>query len=203
MQLIHLTNQTIRTLLVVLLLTLLAACNREYQFNGIAYDPPLPMPALNGTRQDGSAFTIADIKGKVTLLYFGYTQCPDVCPLTMAQLATIYRQMGEDADKMRVVFVSTDPERDTPAQLTDYLSRFDASFWGVQVPLANLAGTLKAYGGLAEKDPLAEGKSPDQYTVTHSNWIYAIDKKGNLRLLFSMQLQPQQIIDDLHHLLTE
>jgi protein SCO1/2 len=121
----------------------------------------------------------------------------------MAQIASIYRQMGDEAQNMQVIFISTDPERDTPAQLTDYVNRFDASFWGVQVPLSDLAATMKAYGGLAEKDPLAEGKSADQYTVTHSDWIYAIDKEGNLRLLFSLQLQPQQIMDDLHALLAE
>lgn len=200
---VALTSSARQIFLLLLLLFVLAACSREQEFNGVAYDPAKAAPALNGTRQDGSAFQIADTKGKVTLLYFGYTQCPDICPLTMAQITSIYRQMGDETDNIRVIFVSTDPERDTPEKLTEYLNRFDVNFWGVQVPLANLAETLKAYGGLAEKDPLAEGNSPDQYTVSHSNWIYAIDKDGNLRLLFSSQLQPQQIIDDLHSLLNE
>ncbi|MFN8441073.1 MAG: SCO family protein [Caldilineaceae bacterium] len=189
--------------LALLLILTIAACRKEHEFYGIAYNPPIAAPALNGIRENGSTFHIEDAQGKLTLLYFGYTQCPDVCPLTMAQIASIYRDMGDDAQNMRVIFVSTDPERDTPAQLTDYLSRFDTSFWGVQIPLSDLAATMKAYGGLAEKDPLAKGKAPDQYTVTHSDWIYAIDKEGNLRLLFSMQLQPPQIKEDLQALLAE
>lgn len=189
--------------LLLLLILTIAACRKDHEFYGVAYNPPIAAPALNGTRQDGSTFHIEDVKGKLALLYFGYTQCPDVCPLTMAQITSIYRQMGDEAKNIQVIFVSTDPERDTPAQLTDYLNRFDASFWGIQVPLSDLAATMKAYGGLAEKDPLAEGKAPDQYTVTHSDWIYALDKAGNLRLLFSMQLQPQQIQEDLQALLAE
>ena len=190
-------------ILLFLLSQLLIGCNREPDFNGVVYDPPIVAPALNGVDQTGSPFNLEELHGKVLLLYFGYTKCPDICPLTMGQIATIYRQLGAKAENLQVVFVSTDPERDTPEQIANYIQLFDASFLGVQIPAADLAGVLKTYGGLAEKDPLPEGKSKDQYTVTHSNWIYAIDSAGKLRLLFSSQLQAQQIVDDLLYLLNE
>lgn len=190
-------------ILLFLLSQLLIGCNREPDFNGVVYNPPIVAPALHGVDQAGNPFKLEDLRGKVLLLYFGYTTCPDICPLTMGQIATIYHQLGAKAENLQVIFVSTDPERDTPQQIAHYVQLFDASFLGVQIPATNLADVLKGYMGMAEKDRLPEGKSPEQYTITHSNWIYAIDGAGKLRVLFSAQLQTQQIVDDLLYLLNE
>lgn len=195
-----------RSLLVLLLLVLVSlytACGREYEFNGIVYNPPMAAPEIDGLSKTGEAFQIDSLKGNVVLLYFGYTNCPDVCPLTMGQISTIFHQLGDDASDLRIVFASTDPERDTPVALARYLDLFDPSFLGVQIPPSNLADVMQAYGGLAEKDPIPEKKSADRYTVTHSNWIYAIDRQGDLRLIFSSQLQTQQILEDVQYLLNE
>lgn len=199
------TNRISSAVIALVLISsqLIAGCNRQHEFNGIVYNPPIVAPAINGLDQNGEPFTIERTKGFVTLLFFGYTNCPDICPLTMGQITTIYRQIGEESADLRVIFASTDPERDTPPVLAQYINLFDPSFLAVQIPQSELTTVMEAYGGLAEKDPLAEGKAADQYTVTHSNWIYAIDRAGNLRLLFSSQLQMGQIVDDLKSLLSE
>ena len=167
------------------------------------YNPPIVAPELQGIDQKGEPFSMDKVKGKVTLLFFGYTNCPDVCPLTMGQITTIYRQLSADSNELSVIFASTDPERDTPQVLAQYIDLFDSSFWGVQIPQTALAEVMSAYSGLAQKDELPEGKTAEQYTITHSNWIYAIDREGNLRLIFSSQLQTQQIADDVKYLLSE
>lgn len=188
---------------------LLVACGSAHEFNGIVYNPPIVAPELQGIDQTGEPFSMDKVKGKVTLLFFGYTNCPDVCPLTMGQITTIYRQLSADSNDLAesndlsVIFASTDPERDTPQVLAQYIDLFDSSFWGVQIPQTALAEVMSAYSGLAQKDELPEGKTAEQYTITHSNWIYAIDREGNLRLIFSSQLQTQQIADDVKYLLSE
>ena len=182
---------------------LFVACGSAHEFNGIVYNPPIVAPELQGLDQKGEPFSMDKVKGKVTLLFFGYTNCPDVCPLTMGQITTIYRQLSADSNELSVIFASTDPERDTPQVLAQYIDLFDSSFWGVQIPQTALAEVMSAYSGLAQKDELPEGKTAEQYTITHSNWIYAIDRDGNLRLIFSSQLQTQQIADDVKYLLSE
>lgn len=182
---------------------LFVACGSAHEFNGIVYNPPIVAPELQGIDQKGEPFSMDKVKGKVTLLFFGYTNCPDVCPLTMGQITTIYRQLSADSNELSVIFASTDPERDTPQVLAQYIDLFDSSFWGVQIPQTALAEVMSAYSGLAQKDELPEGKTAEQYTITHSNWIYAIDREGNLRLIFSSQLQTQQIADDVKYLLSE
>lgn len=182
---------------------LFVACGSAHEFNGIVYNPPIVAPELQGIDQKGEPFSMDKVKGKVTLLFFGYTNCPDVCPLTMGQITTIYRQLSADSNELSVIFASTDPERDTPQVLAQYIDLFDSSFWGVQIPQTALAEVMSAYSGLAQKDELPEGKTAEQYTITHSNWIYAIDRDGNLRLIFSSQLQTQQIADDVKYLLSE
>ena len=190
---------------VVLLLVLLlfASCSKARQFNGTPYDPILPAPKLEGTNWDGQPFAMSDLRGKVVLLFFGYTFCPDVCPLTLAEMKAVVAELGEDAKNVAVVFVSTDPERDTPERLAPYMQAFDPSFYGVSVPLDALETVKKDYGVYAEKRLLENSQSATDYLIDHTGWTYLIDGAGNLRAIFSVDMSPEQIVPDVTYLVDE
>ncbi|MGR4869203.1 SCO family protein [Variovorax sp. LARHSF232] len=129
---------------------------------------------------NGATRTLADFKGKVVVLFFGYAQCPDVCPTTMTEMTQVKQQLGADADKLQVVFVTVDPERDTPEVMKAYMSAFDPSFVAL-VPssteqLAALAKDFKVYY------KKVEGKTPTSYSMDHSAASFVYDPQGRLRL---------------------
>ncbi len=189
---------------VLLLVVLsLAACSKEHQFTGTPYDPILPAPELEGTNWDGQPFAISDLRGKVVLLFFGYTFCPDVCPLTLAEMKAVVAELGEDAKDVAVVFVSTDPERDTPERLAPYMQAFDPSFYGVNVPLEALDAVKKDYGVYAEKRFLENSQSTTDYLIDHTGWTYLIDGASNLRAIYSVDMSPEQIAPDVAYLVDE
>jgi protein SCO1 len=133
------------------------------------------------TDQNGKAVTDASLKGKPTLIFFGYTHCPDVCPTTMAELSQALQQLGpEDAKRVQVLFVTVDPERDTPQLLAQYVPAFNPSFVGLrpanEEQLAKLAKDFRVYYA---KVP---GKTPDSYTMDHTAASYVFDTDGKLRL---------------------
>lgn len=191
------------TLVLGFILFLSACGNQEQEFHGIRYKPPIAAPEIKGVNWDGTSFHIADLNGKVALLFFGYTNCPDVCPLTMAKLASVYTKLGDQSTELQVVMVTTDPERDTPETLATYIKIFNPSFLAIQPAATDLAALLKAYGGLASKDPPQSGAAEDQYLVSHSNTVYVIDRVGNLRLVFPPEIDLNLIIEDLRLLLNE
>lgn len=129
---------------------------------------------------NGKPRTLADFKGKVVVLFFGFTQCPDVCPTTMSELAQIKQSLGADGDKVQGLFVSIDPERDTPEVLRAYMTGFDPSFLGLYAgspeQLAELARKFKIYY------KRVDGKTPGSYTMDHTAASYVYDPQGNLRL---------------------
>ncbi len=130
--------------------------------------------------QNGQLRTLADFKGKVVGVFFGYTQCPDVCPTTLAEWVEIKRQLGADGDRLQGIFITVDPERDTPDMLKTYLANFDSSFIAL-VPgnaeeLAQIAKDYKVYY------KRVEGRTPTSYTMDHSAGTYLYDPQGRLRL---------------------
>lgn len=127
----------------------------------------------------------------MVLLFFGYTFCSDVCPLTLAEMKAVVAELGEDAKNVAVVFVSTDPERDTPERLAPYMQAFDPSFYGVNVPLEALDAVKKDYGVYAEKRFLENSQSTTDYLIDHTGWTYLIDGVGNLRLPSIPSICPQ------------
>lgn len=131
------------------------------------------------TDPDGQTRSLKDFKGKVVVVFFGFTQCPDVCPATMAELAEVKRQLGPDGDKLQGVFITVDPERDTPELLKAYMGNFDPSFVALSTPVDKLPALAKDYKLYYKK---VEGKTPGSYTMDHSAGSYVYDTQGRLRL---------------------
>ena len=146
----------------------------------------------------GVTRSLADFRGKAVVLFFGYTQCPDVCPTTLATLAQAMQRLGPNADRVQVLFVTIDPERDTPALLAQYVPAFDPRFLGLRGDAAATARTAKEFKILYEKVP---GATPGSYTMDHSAGTYIFDPKGRLRLYVAYGQGPEVYAHDLKLLL--
>ncbi|GJG95913.1 SCO family protein [Cupriavidus pauculus] len=148
----------------------------------------------------GKTRTLGDFKGKVVLMFFGYTHCPDVCPTTMVELKQVMEQMGPDADKVQVLFVTVDPERDTAALMAQYVPAFDARFLGLRpADEAALKQVTKDFKVYYAKVP---GSSPNNYTMDHSAGSYVFDQNGQLRLFIRHGQGPEPIAHDLKALMS-
>jgi protein SCO1/2 len=153
---------------------------------------------LNLLDQNGQVRKIKDFSGKLLVVFFGYTQCPDVCPTTMQELAEVKRLLGADGDKLQAVFVTVDPERDTTELLKAYVENFDASFVALrptpeQLPL--IAKEFKIYF------KRVEGKTPTSYTMDHSAGSYTFDTQGKVRLFNRYGMGPEALAHDFKLLL--
>lgn len=148
---------------------------------------------------DGKVRTLADFKGKVVVMFFGYTQCPDVCPTTLTEMQQVMSLMGSQSDKVQVLFVTVDPERDTAAILKQYVPAFDPRFLGLRpvddTALEKVAKDFKIY---YKKAP---GTSPGSYTMDHTAGSYAFDPQGRLRLYIKHAQGPETLAHDLKELL--
>lgn len=131
------------------------------------------------TDHNGQVRQLSDFKGKVVVLFFGYTQCPDVCPTSMAELAEVKKALGKDGERLQGLFVTVDPERDTPQVLKGYMANFDPSFLALRPTPAEMEQMAKDYKVYFKK---AEGKTATSYTMDHSAGSYVYDTKGQLRL---------------------
>jgi protein SCO1/2 len=133
--------------------------------------------------QNGEPFSDTDLRGKSFLVFFGFTHCPDVCPTTLFDISEIMRNLGKDADRTAAVFITVDPERDTPAALKEYLSSFDPHVRGLSGDLADIAAVAKAYRVYYRKVPLEGG----DYTMDHTAIVYLMDKEGRFVSPFNMR----------------
>ncbi len=150
------------------------------------------------TDHTGKPRSLADFKGKAVLVFFGYTQCPDVCPTTMAAMATVMQQLGKDADRLQVLFITVDPERDTQALLAKYVPAFDPRFLGLRGDAAATAKVAKEFKVFFQKVP---GKEPGSYTVDHTSGSYVFDPQGHIRLFVRNDQGPAPIVHDIKLLL--
>lgn len=148
--------------------------------------------------QNGKVRTMADFKGKVTVVFFGYTQCPDVCPTTMAELAQVKKSLGKDGDRLQGVFITIDPERDTPELLKAYLTAFDPSFIALRGTLEQTAAAAKDFKVYYAKVP---SKSADTYTMDHTAGSYVFDEAGRLRLFTKYGGGAEALAADLKNLI--
>jgi protein SCO1/2 len=155
---------------------------------------------LNLTDQDGHARSLADFKGKVLVVFFGYTQCPDVCPTTMAEVAEVKRSLGADGDKVQGIFVTIDPERDTAALLKAYLASFDPSFVGLRGSAEQTQAAAKEFKVFFAKVP---GKTPETYTMDHTAASFIFDTEGRVRVYARYGAGAQPLADDIKLLLAE
>lgn len=147
---------------------------------------------------DGKVRTIADFKGKAVLVFFGFAQCPDVCPTTMAELAQVKKQLGADGERIQGVFITVDPERDTPEVLKGYVQNFDPSFVALRGTPEQTLATAKAFKIFYEKVP---GKTPGSYTVNHTAASYVFDPQGRVRLYVRYGSGPEALAADFRQLL--
>jgi protein SCO1/2 len=150
------------------------------------------------TDHTGKPRTLADFKGKAVVLFFGYTQCPDVCPTTMAEMAAVMKELGPLADKVQVLFVTIDPERDTQALLAQYIPAFDPHFLGLYGDQAATEKTAKEFKVFYQKVP---GKTPGSYTMDHTAGSYVFDPQGRIRLFIRHGQGAAPIAHDLKLLL--
>jgi protein SCO1 len=160
---------------------------------GSALGRDFALPDFNGKPR-----TLADFHGKVVVMFFGYTHCPDVCPTTLAELAETMKRLGPDADRVQVLFVTVDPERDTPAALAQYVPAFDKRFLALRGDDDAVAATAKEYKVIYQKQP---SSTPGSYTVDHSAGTYIYDPQGRLRLYVSYGQGPDVFTHDIKALL--
>ena len=159
---------------------------------------PIAMPSAVGgpfnlVDQNGKSITDQDMKGKPFLVFFGFTHCPDVCPTTLFDVSEVFRALGADAKGVRALFVTVDPERDTPAVLKDYLSSFDPRIVGVTGDEASIAAAEKAYRVYAKKVPTDGGS----YTMDHTAIVYLMNKDGRFVTPFNTKRRPEEAAADL------
>jgi protein SCO1/2 len=153
---------------------------------------------LNLTDQNGQVRKLKDFSGKLVVVFFGYTQCPDVCPTTMQELAEVKGLLGPDGDKLQAVFVSVDPERDTTELLKAYVENFDASFVALRPTQEQLPAIAKEFKIYFKR---VEGKTPTSYTMDHSAGSYTFDTQGRVRLFNRYGMGAQALADDFKLLL--
>jgi protein SCO1/2 len=148
---------------------------------------------------DGKLRTLADFRGKAVVVFFGYTQCPDVCPTTMLEMAQVMKQLGPDADKVQVLFITLDPERDTAEVLRQYVPAFDPHFMGLRGDAAQTQKVAQDFKVFYQKVP---GKTPGSYTMDHTAGTYVYDPQGRVRLFIRYGQPVDSIAHDLRILLS-
>lgn len=168
-------------------------------FRGTAYVEPYPVASdFVLTRLAGSQFRLSQMRGKVVLLFFGYTSCPDVCPTTMAELKQALEKVGAKADQVQVVYVTVDPQRDTPERVQEYVNHFNPDFIGLSGSEAELENVWNDYGIFRE---IVDGTSAAGYLVNHTARVTMIDQQGHLRVSFPFDTPVESIVHDLELLL--
>lgn len=171
----------------------------ETGFHGGVLNPPQPAPDFALVDQHGRTFRLRDHSGKVVVLFFGYTTCPDVCPGTLAHYRRVKEMLGEDAERVEFVFVTVDPERDTTERLGEYVSIFDPEFYGLTGDRAVLERVWADYGVYAER--VDDPDSPVGYWMNHTSLSYVVDPRGDLRLAHLFGTPVEHVVEDLRKLL--
>jgi protein SCO1 len=194
----NIANYLISTSVICIFLFLTACSDPKPQFKsvdvtGADYSQNFSLPD-----QLGKTRTMADFKGKVVVVFFGFAQCPDVCPTTMAELAEVKKMLGKDGDKLQAIFITVDPERDTPEVLKAYMANFDPSFLALRGTLDETAATAKHFKTYFKK---VDGKTPGSYTMDHSAGSYVFDTQGRVRLYTRYGSGAAALADDIKLLL--
>ena len=193
-----------RALILAAMLAALSACGRN--------EAPPPEPKFLATDITGAPWgrdfsltdhtgkvrTLADFRGKIVAIFFGYTHCPDVCPTTLSDFAMAIRELGADGERVQVLFVTVDPERDTPELLAKYVPSFNPSFLGMYTDANSLAGLAREFKVVYQKSSV---KGPGEYLIDHSAGTYVYDSQGRLRLHIAYGTGPAAIAQDLRILL--
>lgn len=171
-------------------------------FHGTAYNPPAPAPTLSLTDHTGQPAALSDYRGTPVLLFFGFTNCPDVCPLTLSKLGRVTSALGRDSADVRIVLVTVDPARDTPETLARYVRRFGPRVTGLTGDAETLRQVQAAYGvyaGRPAADAAHTGMAHQE--MAHTDAVYGIDRQGQIRVLMHPDAPEEQIRDDIRTLL--
>jgi protein SCO1/2 len=171
---------------------------RPHTFQGSLYDPPLPATDFSLRDQHGETFRLSEHRGDIVLMFFGYSNCPDVCPVTLSDFKKIKEGLGDRAERVHFVFITTDPERDSPERLQEYLQFFDPVITGLTGDRTELEPVWKAYGVYQAK---VETDSASGYLVDHTSRVYLIDTEGNFRMTFPFGTEARAIAGDVAALL--
>ena len=178
----------------------LAACSeKKPSFNAVDITGADYAKGFALADADGKQRTLADFKGKVVVLFFGYAQCPDVCPTTMSEMAQVKQQLGADGDKLQVLFVTVDPERDTPTVMKAYMGAFDPAFVALIPTPEQLPAVAKDFKAYYKK---VEGKTPTSYSMDHSAASFVYDTEGRLRLYARYGAGVPAMVSDVKALLS-
>jgi protein SCO1/2 len=177
-----------------------AACSAKSVFNGVDITGADYANDFVFIDQDGTKFTLESFHGKVVALFFGYTQCPDVCPTTLAEFTALKKELGADADRFQVLFVSVDPKRDKTEVLKAYMSNFDPSFKGYSPTDQDLEQITKRFKIYYKKVP-GSSKDSNIYTVDHSAGTYLFDPQGKIRLFMRYGMNKTEFLADVKALL--
>jgi len=178
------------------MLPLFASCGEPMR--GIAIGDAEPAPPLQLTAFDGARFDIAAHKGSVVLVYFGYTHCPDVCPTTLSDWAKARRALEDDSAKVKFVFVSVDPERDTPELAQVYARQFDRAFIGLSGTVEEIESLKTAWNIAAYPEGDTRGRA---YSVAHPAYTFVVGRDGRLRYLYEPGVRSEDLAKDLRKLL--
>lgn len=187
--------------IIVTILVLIAGVYflRPHTFHGTVIQSPEPSYDFTLTSVDGDV-SLSDFRGKIVLIYFGYTFCPDICPGTLGNVAQALRNMGTQADDVQLIMVSLDPERDTPEKLAEYMGHFHPSFIGVTGSKENLDEVAALYGIFYQK---AEGSDATGYLIDHTATLMVLDREGYLKLVFPFGVTAEEIADDLKYMIRQ
>lgn len=170
-------------------------------FRGTTYAEPYPVaPEFALARANGDSFRLSEARGKVVALFFGYTSCPDICPTTMAELNQALDSLGSQADRVQVLFVTVDPQRDTPERVQEYVDHFNADFIGLSGAEPELAKVWSEYGVFRQ---IVDGTSAAGYLVDHTARVTLIDPQGNLRVSLPFDAPVADVVHDLDLLLKQ
>lgn len=194
-------NRLLALVLVLLSALMISACAPDKPpFNSVDITGADYARGFSLVDHNGVPRSLADFKGKAVVVFFGFTQCPDVCPTTLTQMGTVMQSLGKDADRVQVIFITLDPERDTPHLLAQYVPNFDKRFLGLHGDLAAIDKTAKEFKVYAAKVP---GKTPGTYSIDHTAGTYVFDPAGKIRLFVRHGQDPAPLVQDLHRLLAE
>lgn len=184
-------------LLVIVLSVVLTSCG-SYRYHGQLLDKPMTIPDLVLTDQTGQQRSLQDFQGKVVMVYFGYTFCPDVCPTTLTEMKKAFELLGNKAEDVQFIMISVDTERDTPQALGAYLSNFNPTFIGFSGTPDQIADAALPFGVFYEKH---EGTPATGYLIDHTASVMVLDRQGQLRLIIPFQTPAEDVAADIKQLL--
>jgi protein SCO1 len=172
----------------------------EHEWNGMAYEPARDLQGFTLTDTQGEPVTLRDLEGKATLLYFGYTFCPDFCPATLTDFQRVKEELGEGAEDVAFVMVTVDPARDTPARMEEYLEFFDPGFIGLTGTDQEIEDVKREFG-ITSISPVATPAEGTFYSVDHSTQIYLLDRETNLVVEYPWSMPVEEILADVRFVL--